>query len=93
MGGVKVERLALNTDQIEQYNPPPNPAKTTDSRYTTYVQQFGDESWELDALEPQVIVDLITHHVLSFRDKEKWDLAVQEEKEARKKIRDVASKI
>ena len=32
MGGAEVKRLALNWDQVEMYNPPPNPAKLTDSR-------------------------------------------------------------
>lgn len=46
-------------EQINQYNPPPNPAKTTDARYAGYVDLYGDESWELDALEPNVIVALV----------------------------------
>jgi len=50
---------ALNMNQIEQYNPPPNPAKLTDSRATQYIDEFGYDSWELDALEPQVISNLI----------------------------------
>ncbi len=48
-------RIALNMDQIQQYNPPPNPAKSTDSRFQGYMDIHGDESWELDALEPQVL--------------------------------------
>lgn len=56
---VTVKRLALNMDQIEEHNPPPDPAKVTDSRYQRYADEFGDESWELDALEPQVIDDLL----------------------------------
>lgn len=46
------ERLALNYDQIQAYNPPPNPAKLTDSRSSGYVSRYGVSSWELDALEP-----------------------------------------
>lgn len=57
---VIVERIALTMEQIDEYNPPPNPAKTTDSRYENYIGNFGEESWELDALEPQVITQLIT---------------------------------
>ena len=45
--------------QIERYNPPPNPAKVTDTRAKAYIAEFGNESWELDALEPRVIADLI----------------------------------
>ena len=67
-----VERLALNMDQIEQYNPPPNPAKVTDSRFDGYQQIHGDESWELDALEPRVINDLIEAAILNYRDEDAW---------------------
>ena len=56
---VDVNRIALNMDQIEEYGPPPNPAKQTDSRFKDYEAQFGEESWELDALEPNVLVTLI----------------------------------
>lgn len=53
--GIEVRRLALNWDQIEEHRPPPNPAKETDSRFDRYVAEYGDESWELDALNPQMI--------------------------------------
>src|SRR6185437_6838425 len=42
----ELDRLALNIDQIQQYNPPPNPAKATDSRFRDYADKFGYESWE-----------------------------------------------
>jgi hypothetical protein len=67
-----VHRIALNSDQIEQYNPPPNPAKLTDSRAEGYIARFGDESWELDALEPNVIVDLIRETVGVCIDQDLW---------------------
>jgi len=79
MGGLEVRRLALNWDQIQQYNPPPNPAKLSDSRAAAYVAEFGHESWELDALEPRVLVDLIRNTVLSFRDEDKWSERVESE--------------
>lgn len=70
---IKLERMALNMDQIEKYNPPPNPAKLTDSRSTAYVQEFGDDSWELDALEPKVITGLVRQAVTQLQDKKVWD--------------------
>lgn len=77
MGGVRLERLALNMDQIEQYDPPPNPAKITDSRSTAYIAEFGENSWELDALEPRVIVGLIQKNIDKLKNKKIWaeDLA------------------
>lgn len=44
-GMLQFERLALNMNQVEQYEPPPNPAKITDSRANAYIAEFGDESW------------------------------------------------
>jgi hypothetical protein len=65
--------------QIDQYKPPPNPAKMTDSRYDDYRRKFGDESWELDALEPTVIRNLIKDAVLRIRDESKWDAMFKQE--------------
>lgn len=64
----EVNRIALNYDQVEQYNPPPNPAKLTDSRVGGYIAKFGYSSWELDALEPNVIVELVREQIESVRD-------------------------
>ena len=71
---VVVRRIALNMDQIEEYDPPPNPAKITDSRATGYIDRFGDESWELDALEPSVLTDLIRRYInLEITDGDAWE--------------------
>jgi hypothetical protein len=69
---VEVVRLTLNMGQIIEYNPPPNPAKVTDSRYEGYQIMYGTESWELDALEPSVLVDLIRTKLESMIDKPAW---------------------
>lgn len=68
----KVERIALTMEQIEEQQPPPNPAKTTDSRYRQYREKYGDDSWELDALDPRYMVELVTkaikrHTIISLR--------------------------
>lgn len=78
--GVQVIRLALNMDQVEEYDPPPNPAKETDSRSVGYIAEYGDQSWELDALEPTVINDLIRENVLRFRDEDAWELDAADER-------------
>lgn len=80
MGGVHVDRLALNMSQIEEYAPPPNPAKDVDSRFAKYVELYGRESWELDALEPQVIADLIRDAILYRRDNDKYNEVIKREK-------------
>lgn len=76
---IQVIRIALNMHQIEQYQPPPNPAKVSDSRYHEYCRVYGPESWEVDALPPEVLQQLIEEAVLRMRDQKKWDAAVAEE--------------
>lgn len=65
---VYVKRVALTMDQIEKYNPPPNPTKLSDARATSYISEFGYECWELDALEPKVITKLIENEVTALMD-------------------------
>lgn len=76
---IEVSRIALNADQVSKYNPPPNPAKITDSRFKTYSVEHGNESWELDALSPKVLVDLIQGKILEMRDDERWGALYDQE--------------
>ncbi len=88
---VNVDRIALTWDQIEQYNPPPNPAKTTDARYVSYQEQYGDDSWELDALEPRILSDLIRTAVQSRIDDELWQEALERQQVGRDQLSRVSS--
>lgn len=65
--------LALNMEQIKKYNPPPNPAKITDPRAKWYINEHGRKSWELDALEPKVLMSLTEKGIKEFLDREKYD--------------------
>ena len=65
---VDVKRVALTMDQIEHFNPPPNPTKLSDARADSYIRTYGRECWELDALEPKVITSLIRDEVTALAD-------------------------
>ena len=67
-----IERIALNMDQVDQYKPPPNPTKQKDTRSNDYIKRFGGSSWELDALDPRVIGDLVRDTILKYRDDDLW---------------------
>lgn len=69
----QVKRLALNYEQVLEFNPPPNPTKLTDSRATAYIEQFGLECWELDALGPQQISDLVENAIREHIDEDAWE--------------------
>lgn len=86
MGGVEVKRLALNMAQVEEHEPPPNPAKITDSRFESYQREHGDESWELDALQPQLLSQLVRGEVTDYTDQDLMDARLEEQAEHRRKL-------
>ena len=88
---IYVSRIALNMHQVELYSPPPNPAKISDSRAIKYINKFGHESWELDALEPRVIRNLIDAKVSSFKEEDIWEKDLGIEKEQKKILKDFAN--
>ena len=87
-----VKRIALNWDQIDLYAPPPNPAKTTDSRYQTYEDLYGTESWELDALEPKVISELIKGEIEYLIEQDAWIEQCERQAQGREQLKMVADR-
>lgn len=87
---VDFKRIALNMDQIEEYEPPENPAKETDSRFADYADKFGESSWELDSMPPEVINEILEEHITSVLDTEQFEVLYAEEQENKDKLRRVA---
>jgi hypothetical protein len=87
---IKVSRLALNMDQVETWNPPENPAKTTDSRFDKYLAEFGESSWELDAVEPRTLARLVIDDVKDHRDEKIWTRSIMRESEMKLVLEDFA---
>lgn len=86
-GKIEIRRLALNMDQVRRYNPPENPAKTTDARFASYEAKFGDSSWELDALNPRTLQALVRDNVMSVCDKSLWEDIINREAEAKGQLK------
>jgi hypothetical protein len=77
------ERIAILPEDIERYNLPPNPAKATDPRYRRFVEKYGEQAVELDALPPVVLRERITNCITQHLDMAEWErLKVIEEQEA-----------
>lgn len=87
-GMFTVQPIALNMAQINQYHPPPDPAKITDPRAKNYIAEFGNNSWELDALNPTILRDLAEEAILEHVDTDMYEQIVEQEKEEIEKLRD-----
>jgi hypothetical protein len=68
---VNVERIALTREQIDEFELPPQPAKRTDARYESFVEEHGNLAVELDALPPDELRRLIRESVDEYFD-ESW---------------------
>ncbi len=88
---VIVKRTALNMEQIEKFNPPPNPTKLSDSRALNYISEFGYECWELDALEPSVITELIKDEVFNLVDERLFKKVSERESVDKNVIQDICN--
>ena len=65
---LEVINPALTMEQVNEYDPPENPAKQTDPRAKWYIDKYGESSWELDALPPQALMQIIRDNVVKHMD-------------------------
>lgn len=89
----EVVPIALTIEQIRQYNPPPNPAKITDPRAKDFIAKYGGTSWEVDALKPQVLNDILQNSILENIDIDKYDAIIDEEQEDKAKLKELIQKL
>jgi len=58
-----VERIGLTKEQIQQYQLPPQPSKKDDRMRRGWIESHGDVAWELDALDPAILKQLIEESI------------------------------
>jgi len=87
------ERVAITRDQIEEYNIPPAPAKTSDARYDRFVAEEG-VAWqvELDAIEPKTLQRMVKSNILRFFDNDINNDRKEETEDRRVKLREWVKK-
>jgi hypothetical protein len=89
---IEVRRIALTMDQVRELDPPPNPTKMTDSRAEEYMTEYGDQSWELDALEPSYIDNIVRLAIAPLVDNIAWLDGLASERAERDRMQDVATR-
>lgn len=90
---VPVLRVALNQDQIDQYNLTPQWAKVSDKRWGAYVAEYGEYSYELDALRPKVLYDIVAEAIKNcIPDQELWDKTLAAEAVQREPLKKLHSR-
>lgn len=90
---VRVRKVALTMNQVEEYGPPPNPAKMTDSRASSYVDKHGNESWEVDAIPPEELARIIRSSLDALVDKPKMERVKRREEQDKKRLREAVKEL
>lgn len=85
---LQIVPVALNMVQIKKYNCPPNPAKIKDPRAVWYIKKYGKVSWELDALDPDVLINLAENSIQEYLDLDDYNAYLEREKKEIKALRE-----
>lgn len=86
---VSVSKVALTIEQVREYDPPPNPAKVSDPRAKNYIAEHGNESWEVDALPPEVLTSLIEEQLDRLVDRKLMDKVIKREDADKQRLREM----
>lgn len=81
------EKIALNLEQIKEYDLPTMPTKKSDSRTAKHIANFGDVAVELDALEPDVLQEMINSSIQENFDEKIYQKVQREEAAKRRKVK------
>lgn len=85
---IEVRKLGITMDQVKKFDPPPNPAKITDSRARAYIEKYGEYSWEVDALPPRELTRIIENAFAEVVDARSMDLVKSLEEDDKKRLRE-----
>ena len=69
---VELRRIALKREQTAGLLSFPATDKKTDKRYSWFVRIFGQRCWELDALDPNVLRDIVQAEIESEIEPDAW---------------------
>lgn len=89
----QVEKIALTMDQVRQYNPPPNPAKITDSRSPKYIAEHGHYSWEVDAIPPDALSIIVRNSIDELIDHDEMRRVIRQEAKDKARLLKAARKV
>lgn len=94
--GFEVRHIGLTTAQVELYKPPENKLKRNtygklkDPRGKAYFKKFGNKSWEVDALNPKILNDLLQTEIESIIDIETFRKVCEIEKGWKQELYEMA---
>jgi hypothetical protein len=86
-----LKRIALTSDDVGAL--PSFPAKKTDPRCDWYVERYGVDAWELDAMDPNDLRDRVKQEIEKYVDADAWEQHQRVEAAQRETVKAIATKM
>jgi hypothetical protein len=79
---IQAVKVVLNHSQVAQYHLPEsvNEAKAGSANYAKFVEKYGTKVYELEALRPETLQEILRDTIESVIDREAFDHEVEQEK-------------
>lgn len=92
---VEFKRIALTPEQIQEHRLPHNPSalKRSDTRAQKHIEQYGYLAVELDALRPDVLIDITTQAIENEIDMALYEEEIHTEATEREHLREKKEEI
>ena len=90
---ITIERVALTFDHVQRYSLAPNPTKREDPRSPQYLEEFGNQCWELDAIEPDELQALVLRTITNHIDAQTWNQTLEQQRRERQELEEQFSEI
>jgi hypothetical protein len=88
-----VQRIALTRQQVEAYSLPPAPTKKTDTMARQWIETQGDAVCELDALEPNLLMQLVEESIQQHFNQSLFEKRNELQRQNREKISHIVEKL
>lgn len=90
---LEVRKIAVNAEQVEEYKLEPNPAKLTDSRSEGFIAEHGESSYEVDAIPPESLMEIVRQEIEDRMDLDAYEAVKDRENDQRKQLSKLLPKI
>jgi len=83
---ITLKRIALTAEQTPPLRSFSVESKTRDTRYKWFKKNYGDQCWELDAMDPRDLRTIVENEINSLIDRDLWERQEAHEEREKKSI-------
>src|SRR5262249_26786175 len=83
---IELKRIALTADQTATLRSFSVHTKTRDPRYKWFKRTYGEQCWELDAMDPRDLRRIVESEINALIDRDEWRRQEADEEREKKSV-------